>query len=132
MPISTLATRISTVSIWETGGGATTGAGGGSDLPARSAATPPAARATPRTTRRAVFIRFTSHDHAHGAGAGPSQVISPAKRQSMVNEAYLNRVNRKLNRAKALREARGSLDDLPRRLFTAAAGQWSAIHEVSG
>src|SRR5215216_1075832 len=94
MPISTLATRISTVSIWATGGG---GAGGGSDRPASNAATPPAATATPRTTIRAIVIRFTFHDHASGRDR-PPLVISPAKRQSMVNEAYPNRVNGRLPR----------------------------------
>ena len=43
----------------------------------------------PRTTRRAAFIRFTLHNDADGRDPAP-QVISPVKRQSMVNQPYPN------------------------------------------
>src|SRR5437763_8316300 len=53
------------------------------------AARPPAATAMPRTTIRAAFIRFTFHNDST-AHTWPSWRISSAKRQFMVNQAYLN------------------------------------------
>src|SRR5271168_288940 len=89
---SDLATSTSTVS---SGGAATTGGGGGGGgLPplAKYAATPPAATATPSTTRRAAFI--TLHFPRNGTAKwAVRRRISAVKRQSMVNEAYPNRVN---------------------------------------
>src|SRR5450755_347592 len=99
MLISALATRTSTVAIWITGAVFT--CGGFSERPASMAATPPAATATVSTTRRAAFIRFTltvawrpaRPRNRHGGQCDRLHRISTAKRQGMVKQRYLNRVN---------------------------------------
>ena len=66
VPMSFWATRTSTVSSWATGAGA---GGFSSDPPASRAARPPAAIATPSTTRRAAFITLHfRHDATAGTG----------------------------------------------------------------
>src|SRR5882757_9006553 len=110
--MSDAAIRTSVFSSCATGGGG----GGGSERPARNAAMPPAKRAMTSTMIRAGFIRsrptnqaaagvaaaFTSVADLTANSQNPSHTvrdtwsdlrISAVKRQSMVNEAYPNRVN---------------------------------------
>ena len=108
MGISPFATSTSTVSSWVTGLG---GSGSFRSPPASRAARPPAARAIPRTTRRAAFIRFTFQVTRRPGWPSLLQLfkcgrcrlvrrISPVKRQGMVNEAYPNSGNEWLTQRK--------------------------------
>src|SRR5215831_18812265 len=84
IPISLVATRISTVSRVAEDGGVAGGAEG--RKPASQAAVPPAASAIPSTRRRAAFIDFRLLYRT--AGIAAPAAISPSKRQIRVNIAY--------------------------------------------